>query len=82
MNSDESSQTLTIRLPGDVYDALAYLARTQYRTAEEQAAYCLMRLMADSGRIKPIEQRRAEIEAELREFSARRAAALQEAPAP
>ncbi|HCZ17729.1 MAG TPA: hypothetical protein DHV85_24790 [Candidatus Accumulibacter sp.] len=63
---------LTICIADDVYDALAYLAQTQYRTPEEQAAYYLLRVMADSGRIKSIDERKADIEARLREFSARR----------
>ena len=67
---------ITITLSSADYEALEYIARTQYRTPDQQAAYFIMRLLAEMPGHESIEERKAAILARLRE------ARTQEAPAP
>ena len=45
MTDDNRQITITLS-PAD-YDALEYIARTQYRTPDQQAAYFIVRLLAE-----------------------------------
>lgn len=67
---------ITITLPPADFEALEYVARTQCRTAEQQAAYFIKRLLAMSEiELPTIEAQKAAILARLEKHR-------QEAPAP
>lgn len=72
--TDERQIIITLS-PAD-FEALEYIARTQYRTPDQQAGYFISRLLTELPGHESIEERKAAILARLREARA------QEAPAP
>jgi len=72
--TDERQITITLSLSD--FEALDYIARTQYRMVDQQAAYFITRLLAELPGHETVEERKAAILARLRETR------TQEAPAP
>lgn len=61
---------LSIVLNPTDYEALCVLAQEQYRTPDLQAAYLIMRVLADAGRSAPIDSRKEKLIGRVAEIRA------------